>query len=86
MAEGYFGVLNYLRISSSQTSLRDVKKKKKKKAADLIFLSSFQGELSFPSKTNAHPEIYRFIWLLCFALLVNKLLEAGTGYLIEPSC
>ena len=63
--EGYFGALNYLRISSSQTSLRDVKKKKKK-AADLIFLSSFQGELSFPSKTNSHPEIYRFIWLLCF--------------------
>lgn len=62
------------------------KKKKKKKAADLIFLSSFQGELSFPSKTNAHPEIYRFIWLLCFALSVYKLLEAGTGYLTEPSC
>lgn len=61
-------------------------KKKKKKAADLIFLSSFQGELSFPSKTNAHPEIYRFIWLLCSALSVYKLLEAGTGYLTEPSC
>ena len=83
-SRGLFGVLNYLRISSSQTSLRDVKKKKK--TADLIFLSSFQDELSFPSKTNSHSEIYRFIWLLCFVLLVYKLLEAGTGYLIEPSC
>ena len=61
-------------------------KKKKKRAADLIFLSSVQGELSFPSKTNSHPEIYRFIWLLCFVLLVYRLLKAGTGYLIEPSC